>query len=84
MTDSAFSHFFKRFFGITFISYVNQRKIERAKELLCSTDESIDAVATRLGYSSASNFTRMFKASENITPFAYRQMCRVKESGSEE
>lgn len=76
MSDSAFSHMFKKCFGVTFISYVNQLKIQRAKVLLNESSLSLDAIALRLGYSSASNFVRMFKKYENITPGAYRQMTR--------
>lgn len=76
MSDSAFSHMFKRTFGITFILYVNTVKIQRAKTLLIETNLSLDAVALRLGYSSASNFTRMFKKHEGITPGTYRQLSR--------
>lgn len=79
MSDSAFSHMFKRSFGVTFISYVNQTKIQRAKTLLVETDLSLDALAERLGYSSASNFARMFKKYEDITPGAYRQSARSTE-----
>ena len=76
MSDSAFSHMFKRTFGVTFISYVNQMKIQRSKALLNETNSSLDTIALRLGYSSASNFTRMFKKYEGITPGAYRQLAR--------
>lgn len=76
MSDSAFSHMFKRHFGVTFISYVNQLKIQRAKALLNESSLSLDALAEQLGYSSASNFVRMFKKYEGITPGAYRQSAR--------
>ncbi len=76
MSDSSFSHMFKRTFGINFITYVNRKKIQRAKVLLNDTNIGLDAIASRLGYSSASNFTRMFKTYEGLTPGAYRQMLR--------
>ena len=76
MSDSAFSHMFKRSFGTTFINYVNQMKIQRAKTLLAESNLSLDALAEQLGYSSASNFVRMFKKYEGITPGAYRQAAR--------
>lgn len=82
MSDSAFSHMFKRTFGVTFISYVNQKKIQRAKQLLSETNFSLDVIALRLGYSSASNFTRMFKKYEDITPGAYRQFARTGIAGA--
>lgn len=74
MTDSAFSHAFKRVFNETYIDYVNRKKMNAAKEMLAEGKMSIDEVAHRLGYSSASNFSRMFKALTGSTPGAYRRI----------
>lgn len=74
VSDSAFSHRFKRSFGLTFISYVNNEKIRRAKEYLQTTDMNLEAIANRLGYSSSSNFSRMFKSTVGIPPSAYRHI----------
>ena len=74
MTDSAFSHAFKRAFNETYIDYVNRLKMNTAKEMLSEGKMSIEEVAHRLGYSSASNFSRMFKALTGSTPGAYRRI----------
>lgn len=76
MSDSAFSHMFKRMFGVSFIAYVNDVKIRRAQEMLRSSALSVEEIARRLGYSSASNFTRMFKSIVRMTPSLYRQQSR--------
>jgi len=39
----------KRDFGKSFTKYVNDLKIERAKELLVSTEFSVSEISTRLG-----------------------------------
>lgn len=74
LSESAFSHLFKRTFHQTFSTYVNQQKLIRAFELL--TDETIplEEVASRLGYSRASNFGRMFKAEVGMSPGRYRSL----------
>lgn len=82
MSDSAFSHMFKRSFDVSFINYVNRKKIHRAKKLLKESSLSIDEIARRMGYSSASNFTRMFRSIEQITPSLYRKMNSVPSDDS--
>lgn len=72
LSESAFSHLFKRTFHQTFSTYVNQQKLICAFELLADEDIPLEEVATRLGYSRASNFGRMFKAEVGMSPGRYR------------
>ena len=64
---------------MSFILYVNRVKIQRAKQMLANTTLSVDEIARMLGYSSSSNFTRMFKSMEQSTPSLYRQSVRKEE-----
>ncbi len=73
MTDYTVSRIFKEETGISFKKYVTTKRIEYAKELLTTTDDSVEVIATKSGFASASYFTRVFKAEENITPSMYRQ-----------
>ena len=79
MSESAFSHAFKKRTGGTFTKYVTDLKIQRAKSLLICTDLSVEAIADRLNYASASSFARMFKSETALTPTQYRRL-----SGNEE
>lgn len=76
MTESAFSHMFKRQLKRNFISYINELKIQRAQQLLMDTNLTVEEVALQLGYSTSSNFSRMFKTAVNCTPSQYRQTAR--------
>ena len=60
-----------------FISYINELKIQRAQQMLADTDITIEEIATKLNYSTSSNFSRMFKAVVNFTPSQYRQATRM-------
>jgi AraC family transcriptional regulator len=67
-----FSHVFKRATGVPPHRYVMQRRIERAKQLLRSTDLSIAAIALEVGCASQSHFSDLFHRATGVTPRAYR------------
>ena len=73
LSPSYFSRLFRRDLGENFISYVNRLKVQWAKELLRSTNESVSQIASELGYMDSSYFINVFKRFEGITPLAYRQ-----------
>jgi AraC family transcriptional activator FtrA len=49
------------------------QRIARTRVLLEETDLSVDAIATRVGLSSATNLRRRFRAALHTTPSAYRR-----------
>lgn len=60
----------------TLLHYVNARKIERAKELMLSGEESVAAIAARLAFDTPQYFARVFRRVTGLTPTAYRQSIR--------
>ena len=64
---------FKESLGTSPIRYVNHLRIERAKTLLATTDDSITQIAKTVGFSSIHYFSRYFKEKEGITPIEYRE-----------
>ncbi|WP_406047846.1 AraC family transcriptional regulator [Kribbella sp. NBC_00889] len=52
--------------------YLNERRIDRARQLLESSDLTITALALSLGFSSSQHFARVFRQLTNTTPSAYR------------
>ncbi|GAA0076049.1 response regulator [Clostridium sp. CTA-5] len=73
-----FSRVFKKSVGVTFISYVNEAKINRAKELLENTDIPVLNVALDLGFDDCGYFIRVFKKSQGLTPKKYREVHKVQ------
>ncbi|MDF2962215.1 MAG: AraC family transcriptional regulator [Paenibacillus sp.] len=69
---SHFSHMFKDQVGMTFTDYIIAYRIEKAKELLATTDMKVSEIADRLRYNNSQNFIRMFKKITTITPGEYR------------
>lgn len=58
-----FSKLFKKDTNIKFVDYVTLYKMEKAKEILKYTDESIVNIAIHLGYDESGYFSKVFKTS---------------------
>ncbi len=65
---------FKSITGQTPKDYIIYTKIERAKQLLLTTDCFIEDIAEMVGYYDASAFTSAFKKINSLTPKQYRKM----------
>lgn len=52
--------------------YLNERRIDRARQLLESSDVTITALALSLGFSSSQHFARVFRQLTRVTPTAFR------------
>lgn len=70
---SNISHFFKKNMDVTISQYVEQIKLEKAKELLQNSDKKISEIALDLRYANSTAFIEMFKKYEGITPGMYRE-----------
>ncbi len=74
LSRSYFSRLFQHDTGENYTDYVNRRKVERAKELLRDTPDSVSAIAAALGFMDVSYFVKLFKRFEGVTPLAYRKL----------
>lgn len=68
-----FSQKFKETVGMTYIDYLVSLKASYAKKLLISSDMSITDICFSSGFTSISNFMRVFKAKYGISPSQYRK-----------
>ena len=73
MSETAFSRFFRRNTGHTFVQYLNRLRISRACDLLMHSDKGITEICFDVGYNNISNFNRQFARVKSITPSAYRR-----------
>lgn len=67
---------FKELTGLTPYQYVLQLRIEEAKRLLRATNRTVTEISFSLGFSSASQFQRLFARAVEATPSDYRRACR--------
>jgi AraC-like DNA-binding protein len=67
------SRTFRAYFGTTPTEWVNARRLERAADLLRTTQDPIAAIALRCGFENLPYFYRRFTAHYKTTPLAHRQ-----------
>lgn len=72
LTPSHFCRVFKKATGISPHQYVMKARLDRAQDLLSSSDLSIAAIAEAMGFTSQSHFTRAFRAYSGQTPSSWR------------
>lgn len=64
---------FKKYAGITIVTYIHQLRIQRAKFLLLGSNRSIQAIAEEVGFSDPYYFSKLFKRLEGQSPSQYRE-----------
>lgn len=73
---SYFSTIFKNYFGKSFLNYLTELRMRKAKEILTDSDSKmkIKEVANKVGYHDANYFIRAFKKFYGYTPEEYRKI----------
>ncbi|WP_152393342.1 response regulator [Paenibacillus guangzhouensis] len=74
---SYFSQVFKEYTGESFVNYLKMLRIDRARELLVSTDHRIYKISEMAGFENTKHFSRVFKDIIGIRPQEYRDQQRV-------
>lgn len=70
-----FSDLLKRETGRTAQEHIQERMIERAKDLLLGTGEPVNRIAFSLGFEYAQHFSKLFKSKTGHTPVEFRKSC---------
>lgn len=73
MSYSNFRKLFKQYTGMSPHQYMLQLRIEKIKDLLGSTDMSVQDIADNLNFESADYFSFFFRSKTGINPRLYRQ-----------
>jgi two-component system response regulator YesN len=76
MSPNHFSSIFSQEMGETFIEYLINRRMERARELLRTTQMRSSEVAYQVGYRDPHYFSSTFKKIQGMTPREYRMSCQ--------
>lgn len=67
---------FKEHLGITPHQYIMKRRIERAKELLLSTNTPIADLSMAIGFADQSHLSTTFRKAVGVSPARYRKLRR--------
>lgn len=69
--------------GAAFGEIAHEVRIERARQLLATSDMSIHDIGLKLGFASQANFARSFKARTGNSPSQFRQLRQCRQAGQE-
>lgn len=64
---------FKKATGMTLTEYINERRVEMARNMLANTSLRVADIAFEVGFQSLSQFNRCFRKITGITPTKFRQ-----------
>ena len=67
------SSLFKQYYGVNFVEYMTNIRINAAKELLIGSNTKISTIPALIGLSDLSHFSKSFKAATGCTPSEYRK-----------
>lgn len=68
-----FTKFFKKNTGKTFITFLNEYRVEKAKWILLNEDISVNELIERTGFGSSKTFYRVFKQVTGVAPSIFKQ-----------
>jgi transcriptional regulator GlxA family with amidase domain len=73
LPERTFKRRFQQATGMNPLDYVQHLRLEEAKQMLESSDTSIESIAYEVGYSDASFFNRLFRRKVMMSPTQYRR-----------
>ncbi len=79
---SYLSHIFSEETGLTIQQYFNQKKFEKAIDLLKKGELTVTEIAEELNYKSIHSFSKAFKKNIGVSPMQYQQIYRSKISAN--
>lgn len=74
LNPSYLSTLFKDELNVSFTDYLTKVRIQRAKQLLLTTDLNVTEIAEKVGYKTPKYFNKVFKEHVNQTPSMFRKV----------
>jgi two-component system response regulator YesN len=68
-----FSKFFKDSMGKSFVEYLTELRLDKSRELLRETNDSIKEICYKIGYSDPNYYCKIFKKGTGMTPTEFRE-----------
>ncbi|HWT75256.1 MAG TPA: AraC family transcriptional regulator [Mobilitalea sp.] len=70
--SSYVSRLFKQTTGLSLSDYINQCRLNKAKELLMKTNDTIQVIAQKAGFDTSQYFSMVFRKAVGLTPRDFR------------
>lgn len=68
---------FKRAYGVTPITYMNQLRLQKARYLIEVTSDPLESIAVQCGFHNYSHFYKLFCRENGCSPVAWRERKRI-------
>jgi two-component system response regulator YesN len=78
-SNAYFCKLFKQGFDKSFITYLTEYRVEKAKQLLIDVTINVKEISDKVGYKDANYFAKVFKRVVGVTPSEYRMIALGKE-----
>lgn len=82
VSPNYFSAMFSQEMQMTFVEYVTQKRMEKAKSLLRETEMRSNEIALAVGYKNPHYFSFVFKKTQGCTPREYRAVSELENAGA--
>jgi two-component system response regulator YesN len=74
VSQSYLSGIFKEKENVSPVEYINTVKLNKAKELMKTSELNFTQIAEKVGYQNVYYFSRIFKKKNKVTPSKYREL----------
>ncbi|MBP1042204.1 helix-turn-helix transcriptional regulator [Vagococcus sp. BWB3-3] len=82
-SDFYFTKFFKKNTGKTFITFLNDYRIDKAKWLLINSTANVSEIISQIGIENDKTFYRWFRHSMGMSPLMYRKKMITKDNNEQ-
>ncbi len=76
LSEYHLARMFRISFGMAPYAWIAARRIDRARQLLADSDQSLPMIAAACGYADASHFSHRFRSAVGTTPGQYKKVMR--------
>ena len=73
LSANHFSRAFKAAFGTTVVDYIHRRRVERAQQLMLTSEQPLSQIALSCGFADQAHYCRVFRAVVGLSPNAWRR-----------
>ena len=77
MGETYYRSIFISVFGVAPTRYIQQYRVDKAKELLINSTGSVEDIAVAVGFANSSYFCKVFKSITGVTPSEYAEHGRL-------